>query len=126
MSNFEKSYAEQIIDILRETHATVKNLSETLDISENIVRTTINRMKKKDLIVETNLFRNHYKVYRLGNLNEIKTDKLIGIDREILKKMLLPFARKGIKMGLTPELQKRVRELFSQTYNSKGERINGS
>ena len=126
MSNYEKSYAEQIIDILRETHTTVKNLSEILDVSENIVRTTINRMKKKDLIVETNLFRNHYKVYRLGNLNEIKTDKLSEIDREILKRMLLPFARKGIKMGLTPELQKRVRELFSQTYNSKGERINGS
>lgn len=121
MTISNKSIAEQILDVLRETHGTVKDLSITLDLSENVVRTTINRMKKRNLIQETGIFRTRYKVFRISKPEEIKTDGLSGLDGEILKKMLLPFARKGIKMRFTHEEQNRVKELFSQTYNSKGE-----
>ena len=125
MTISNKSIAEQILDVLRETHATVKDLSITLDISENVIRTTINRLKGRNLIRETYTFRNRYKVFRISRPEETGRDGLGGLDGEILKKMLLPFARKGIKMRFTPEEQNRVKELFSQTYNSKGERTNG-
>ena len=66
----EKSISELIIDILEEQDATVKELSKTVNISENVIRTTINRMKDSKLILETGLFRDRYKIYTTKKLTK--------------------------------------------------------
>ena len=42
----ENSIAEKILEILANENATVKDFSKKIGVKENIIRTTINRMKK--------------------------------------------------------------------------------
>ncbi|GAG78062.1 unnamed protein product, partial [marine sediment metagenome] len=46
--------------------------------------------------------------------------------RDILIKMILPFAKSGIKVDLLPSEQEKVRELFQDNYFASGEKKNGS
>ena len=81
------SIADKVLKILKENDATTKKLSEKLHVNENIIRTTINRMKKNDLIHEIGLYRNRYKVYRFGDPDEIKAERINMIQQEIVDKI---------------------------------------
>lgn len=122
----DDTISEQIVNILRETFATTKDLSQTLDIDENIVRVVVNRMANYGVIKHTGRFINRYKVYRLVKPEELVLGKESEKYRGILVKMLLPFAREGIKVSsITPEESEVIRELFQNTYSETGERKNG-
>ena len=114
----EQTISERIIGILRETFATTKDLSQTLDISENILRVTVNRMGKCGVIKHTGRFIKRYKVYRLVKPEELILGKECEKYREILMKMLLYLAKEGIKVStITPEESKIIRELFKDHYS---------
>ena len=85
----ERSISELIIDILEGQDATVRELSEKLNVSENVIRTTINRMKENKFILETGLFRNRYKVYttkKLTKREEIERDFLERLKNAVLNR----------------------------------------
>ncbi len=46
---------------------TTAQLSEFLDVEEPNIRTTINRLKEKNLVEETGMFADRYKIYRLSD-----------------------------------------------------------
>ena len=119
------SSTEQIVSILKETNATIKDFSQTLDLSENIVRTTINRLKKHGVVKHTGMFINRYKLWRLAKPEELDVNANFEEYREILIKMILPFAKSGIKVELLPSEQEKIRELFEDNYDPSGERKRG-
>ena len=118
--------SEQIVNILRETQATTKNLSQELDLGEGLLAVVVNRMAKCGVIKHTGRFINRYKVYRLVRPEELELGKESEKDREILVKMLLPFAQEGIKVKLTSEESGRIQQLFENNYTETGERKNES
>ena len=119
----EQTISEQIVNILRETFATTKDLSQTLDIDENIVRVIVNRMANYGVIKHTGRFINRYKVYRLVKPEELVLGKECEKYREILVKMLLPFAKEGINVStITPEESEVIRELFKDHYSETGDK----
>ena len=85
--------SEQIVNILKETFATTKELSQELDIGEGLLAVVVNRMAKCGVIKHTGRFVNRYKVYRLVKPEELELGKEREKDREILVKMLLPFGK---------------------------------
>ena len=125
LSYNEESTTEQIVSILKETNATIKDFSQTLDLSENIVRTTINRLKKHGVVKHTGMFINRYKLWRLAKPEELDVNANFEEYREILIKMILPFAKSGIKVELLPSEQEKIRELFEDNYDPSGERKGG-
>jgi len=117
--------SEQIVNILKETHATTKDLSQELDIGEGLLAVVVNRMAKYGVIKHTGRFINRYKVYRLVRPEELELGKDCEKYRKILEKMLLPFAREGIKVStITPEESEIIRKIFEETYSETGERKN--
>jgi predicted ArsR family transcriptional regulator len=84
LSYNEESTTEQIVSILKETNATIKDFSQTLDLSENIVRTTINRLKKHGVVKHTGMFINRYKLWRLVKPEELDVNANFEEYREIL------------------------------------------
>ena len=118
--------SEQIVNILSETFATNKDLSQELDIDENTIRVVVNRMAKYGVIKHTGRFINRYKVYRLVRPEELELGKESEKYREILVKMLLPFAEEGIKVStITSEESEIIKKLFQDAYSETGERKNG-
>ena len=121
----DDSISEQICNVLKHSHATSKDLSEELDIGEGIIGVVLNRMAKTGVIKHTGRFINRYKVYRLVRPEELE----LGINcekfRELLVKMILPFAREGIKVSLTSEESEIIQKLFEKSYTESGERIDG-
>jgi len=116
----EQSVSERIIDVLREDYATNKDLSQVLDVGEESIRTTIYRMVKSGVIVHTGRFINRYKLYRLAIPEELEMHKNCETIKKILIKMILPFAKSGIKINLLPSEQKRINDLFQDNYSSSG------
>ena len=121
----DDSISEQICNVLKHSHATSKDLSEELDIGEGIIGVVLNRMAKTGVIKHTGRFINRYKVYRLVRPEELE----LGINcekfRELLVKMILPFAKSGIKVSLTSEESEIIQKLFEKSYTESGERIDG-
>ena len=121
----DDSISEKICNVLKHSHATNKDLSEELDIGEGIIGVVLNRMAKTGVIKHTGRFINRYKVYRLVRPEELE----LGINcekfRELLVKMILPFAREGIKVSLTSEESEIIQKLFEKSYTESGERIDG-
>lgn len=124
MENYQ-SIPEQIINVLREINATNKDLSEALDIDENVIRSTINRMTKSGVVIHTGRFINKYKLYRLARPEELEKDTSCEtvcetVEKKILIKMLLPFAKSGIEVDLLPSEQERIKKLFQDNYYASG------
>lgn len=127
MSKMEElSVSERIIGVLRETNATIKDLSEALEIDENYVRVVMNRLVKNGVIIHTGRFINRYKLYRLAKPEELEMNINYEKNRDILIKMLLPFAKLGVKIDLLPSEQKKIRELFQDNYHPSGEKKSGN
>lgn len=123
----DDTISEQIINILSSTHATTKDLSQELDIGEKLLAVVVNRMAKFGVIKHTGRFINRYKVYRLVKPEELELGKDCEKYREILVKMLLPFAKEGIKVStITPEESELIRKIFQEKYSETGERKDGS
>jgi len=121
----EQSVPERILGVLREINATTKDLSRDLDIDENYIRVLINRMVKRGVVRHTGRFINRYKLYRLAKPEELEMNVNYEIYRDILIKMILPFAKSGIKVELSPSEQEKIRELFQDNYQPSGEKKNG-
>ncbi len=118
----DQSVSERIINVLREINATTKDLSEDLEIGENYVRTVINRLTKHGVIKHTGRFINRYKLYRLAKPEELEMNLNYEKYRGILIKMILPFAKSGIKVDLLPSEQEKIRELFQDNYDDSSEK----
>ena len=118
----DQSVSERIINVLREINATTKDLSEDLEIGENYIRTVINRLIKHGVIKHTGRFINRYKLYRLAKPEELEMNINYEKYRDILIKMILPFAKSGIKVELLPSEQEKIRELFQDNYHPSGEK----
>ena len=84
---------QRIMRELRKEHLTIKQLKEILGKKENIIRTTINRLKEKNFIKETGEFIDRYKIFKIAdkpvnalalkmlmNIKGVKAVNLIGID----------------------------------------------
>ena len=118
----EQSVSERILGVLREINATTKDLSRELSINENYIRVLMNRMVKRGVIRHTGRFINRYKLYRLAKPEELEMNINYEKYRGILIKMILPFAKLGIKVELLPSEQEKIRELFQDNYHPSGEK----
>ncbi len=122
----EQSVSERIIVVLREINGTTKDLSGALEIDENYIRVVMNRMVKNGVIIHTGRFINRYKLYRLAKPEELEMNINCEKYRDILIKIILPFAKSGIKVELLPSEQEKIRELFQANYHPSGEKKNGT
>lgn len=120
----DQSIVEQIINVLRKTNATIKDLTQTIDHSENVIRVTVNRMKRRGIIRHTGRFINRFKLYRLAKPEELERHEY-ELVKKILIKIILPFAKSGITVELLPSEQERIEELFQDNYNASGIRKKG-
>lgn len=107
--DLEKSVAERILIFLKEKDAIVKDLSEGLGLSENVVRTTINRMKEKDLVQETGVFRDRFKIYRIGDLSEGEV-----IKRDFLKRLLETIQNRGKRQAIYRKYKGDIDKFYSE------------
>jgi len=117
--------SQKIINVLKETHATNKDLSEFLDTDENYIRVVMNRMISHGVVIHTGRFINRYKLYRLAREDEVSQNKDSELYLKILVKMILPFAKSGISVDLLPEEQEKIRGLFETNYDDTGEKKDG-
>lgn len=122
----DQSVSERIIGVLREINGTIKDLSEALEIDENYIRVVMNRLTKHGVIIHTGRFINRYKLYRLAKPEELEMNINFKKYRDILIKMLLPFAKLGVKVELLPSEQEKIRELFQDNYHPSGEKKSGN
>ena len=83
----ENSIAEKILEILENENATVKDFSKKIGVKENIIRTTINRMKKYNLVSESGLHRDRYKVYTLGKFDEKTAKRFYEVESQFIDKL---------------------------------------
>ncbi len=107
--DLEKSVAERILIFLKEKDATVKDLSEGLDLSENVIRTTINRMKENDLVQETGVFRDRFKIYTRGGLSEREV-----IKRDFLKRLLKTVRNRGRRQVIYRKYKDDIDKFYSE------------
>lgn len=127
----EKTLEEMILEILMERRATVRELSDEIGWNRNSVRTFLHKMKMRMLVLPTGKYRRRFQIWELFDHEyeeEIefwkKTPKRF-IDTNILKKMILPFAKKHVIVKLSSDESSRIKELTKMTYDKKGERIDG-
>ncbi|MHA2185785.1 MAG: roadblock/LC7 domain-containing protein [Promethearchaeota archaeon] len=71
---------EMILKELKIKPLTIYELSQILKKDEATIRTTINRLKERELIEETGLFENKYKIYRLTE---------VALSSSLILKMLM-------------------------------------
>lgn len=107
--DLEKSVAERILIFLKEKDAIVKDLSEGLDLSENVIRTTINRMKEKDLVQETGVFRDRFKIYRIGGLSEREV-----IKKDFLERLLEAIQNRGKRQIIYRKYKDDIDKFYSE------------
>ena len=107
--SLDKSVAKRILKFLKENDATVKTLSEGLDLSENIIRTTINRMKGKDLVQETGVFRDRFKIYRAGVLSEREF-----IKKDFLERLLKSIQNRGKRQTIFKKYNGNIDKFYSE------------
>ena len=98
---------EKILDMLKGRELTVKNVSEISDFTKNEARVYIHRLKENDLVRETGK-RGRYITYTAKDL-EIR-----NIDTQILKKLILPFAKNNISVDLEDKEINRIKQLMEE------------
>jgi len=118
MENSEKNkkVADLIIEELKRGDLTIFELSHNIGNSEAVIRNTLYRdLKPKGIVSEIGFRKNPnasstrgYKIYHLHK------EKLPERDTEILKKLVIPFAKYNVKAKLKPSDIERVKELLQQ------------
>ena len=100
---------EQIYELLKGRELSVKNISEISEFTENEARVYIHRLKDKDLVKETGK-RGRYITYTAKG-SELEAHSL---DTQILKKLIIPFAKNNISVDLQEKEIKRIKILMEE------------
>ena len=102
------SKKNEILNLLTQNELTVKELSNSLGYGENEIRVYINRLVKENKIKSIGK-KELFKIYKAISNEIIESE---SIDTEILKKLIIPFARSGIEIDLSNEEIKRIKQLM--------------
>lgn len=95
----------EILDLLNEQELTTKEIAQKLDITPNEARVYVNRLKSKGKVKVIGK-KERYKIYRAIESTEI------NLDTQILKKLIIPFAKNGIKVDLESKEIERIKQLM--------------
>ncbi|MCP4762723.1 MAG: hypothetical protein GY870_13170 [archaeon] len=113
----------EILNLLDEKDYTVEGIEMELKKNPNIKPFTrnllwvyMNQFKREGKVEEVEKKDNNFKRYRKKKpiQKQPLKPKKVELDTLILKKLIIPFAKAGIKVNLEQEEEERVKELFAE------------
>jgi len=89
----------KILNCLKKRDLTIREMAKETKVKENTIRVVINRTLKPDLIKETGLHRDRYKVYTLNKRSNGELKKGFQEFNSLFSKLSQKIAKEG-KLGL--------------------------
>lgn len=98
-----------ILDLLHHHDLTVEEIEQKTAYDRNLIWVYISQFKREGRVVRTGKKRNNFSEYTATQRKELR-----DMDTQILKKLVVPFAKAGIKVDLNEKEQKRIKQIFQE------------
>lgn len=103
----------EILKLLTENELTTKEIQKETGFELNLIQVYLNQFKKSDKVKKIGN-KGRFAIYK-AKVESLKGNN--GIDTQILKKLIIPFAKSKIIVKLFPNEQKRIKILFGEVKN---------